>query len=172
MSAEQMDPAPAPKPGSTDASKVWLGGGKIGDPTGVVAGLVDDDDDDANMAPAAIDEANMFTSVSKAYVPACFFEREAYQQLHAEGLTDLPESGLFRLSYHSVSKQWHAMWEAESKNFAPTWGSLRSELKALLLVLIRIWEWQLSASPEDVAAQECLNKIRAYSESVSFWRVG
>ena len=169
MSALQMDPAPEPKAASIKPSKVWTGGGNFAAVGGQEAAEEASDTD-----VQAFDEKDMATStsVSKAHIPACFFDREAYCTLSKQGLADLPDSGSFYLSYHNQSLQWHGRWPAESKNYAPTWGEIRSELKSLLLVLIRIWQWHLSICPEDVEATSHLKKLESYADTVTFWSLG
>ena len=164
MSALQMDPAPAAEPNKHEP-KVWLGGGTFGVPHQDTEPF----GSDAEMGDGEpFDENNMFVSISKKQVPPCFFEREAYCTLSKQGLCDLPECGDFKLSYHSVSCQWHAMWG--SSNYAPSWGKIRSEIKALLLVLIRIWKEHVSTLAEQDAApaKEYLHRLESYSEDISF----
>lgn len=161
MNALQMDPAPGPKAGSEDHGTVWVPNvGVVADPS------AEGFDQDANDDQPVFDETDMITMVAKQHVPAGFWERAAYQTLHEAELAALPSG--FGLSYHSVSCQWHARWEAEAKNFAPSWGKARSELKALVLAVIQLWKWHVSIQPNDHDAKSHLEKLQEYEKGIGF----
>lgn len=160
MGGMEADAAPAPKPGSDEPDKIWEPAlGALVQTSGEGEGA------EEASAEGDFDETDMFTVVHNN-VPPCFFERDAYRVLHNKGLTSLPEG--FKLSYHTVSCQWHGRWDAVNKNFAPSWGNLRSELKALILTLIQIWEWHLSVCPDDNAAIGHLENLRAIDHETVF----
>lgn len=104
------------------------------------------------------------------HVPASFFQRECYVMLSEEGLTCVPSTEGLRLSHHTQSQQWHAMWTVEGKtrNFAPSWGQKRSEAMSLLLSLRQLWLWHLTICEDDHAGQAQLDKIQAKIKGVEF----
>lgn len=142
-----LDPAPEPEAGSSkDPSKSCL----------ATWGMPADGSDGEEKQ--AVDESFFITMTSDVsedkksnHVPASFFEREAWVDLTAEGLCELPQATGFSISYHSVSKQWHARWW--DKHYAPTWGAMRSESMALLLALKQLWTWYKSSEPIDAGSK-------------------
>ena len=161
MQSKQMDPAPEKKAGSEEFGKVW--------DSSKCAMVAQSDQVQANTSDTetTFDESKLVVAVSKSHVPASFFQRESFATLDKLGLAKLPESPGFTLAYHSVSFQWHARWASAKKNFAPTHGAQRSELKALCMSLVQLWEWYLSVE-EDPAGQEFLAKLRKYESEISF----
>lgn len=138
---------------------------------------MDDDDEDhaSDVDISLVDPDNFVTMVGpkssedtkvKTHVPPCFFEREAYRHLSEEGLTDIPPG--FQLSYHSSTSQWHGRATDGLHNFAPTWGSLRSESMSLLMVLERLWTKHLEKYPEDEHGVTYLDLIREKMKEVNF----
>lgn len=125
--------------------------------------MTDIQDDDVD---GAIESTKVTTE--NTHIPKCFFEREVFCDLDKEGLTLLPSSEGMGLSYHKQSKQWHSWWLVEKKNYAPTWGNKRSELKALLLALIRLWSWHLSILSDDQVGQKQLQRIQEKLSTVTF----
>lgn len=91
--------------------------------------------------------------------PAAFMHREAFRILSEKNLTGLPGLPGAGIYYHQSTFQWHSAWEGGNR--APKWGSgLRSELDALLLALIGIWERYLSLNSDDVQSQVHLEKLK------------
>ena len=172
MAKQNMDPAPAAKAGSEEVPKVWvpgkhamLGGEKIAEAI------------ESEPEGEMIDESDLYTLVgnsstavgkSSHHTPPSFFTREVYSELDQLGLAMVPCGHGSSLSYHSVSGQWHG--RRDGKNYAPTWGSLRSEKKALLLVLLKLWAWHLEENPEDEEAKEKLNRLQEFNATVDFWK--
>ena len=109
---------------------------------------------------------NSATDADSKKPPSIFFERESFKTLHEQGLTEIPNMDFIGISCHTISKQWHARWG--STNYAPMWGeNLRSELKALLLCIIKLWSWYLDvANDKDAAAY--YKKLVEYNKTVSF----
>lgn len=173
MATAEMDPAPAAKAGSDDAAKVWNPmKSKMVNAESCAAG---DAGEGSDLEPAEpLDESKMVTLLGtcssgskKAHVPPSFFSREAYAELDTLGLTEIPPLDGYGLSYHKVSFQWHARCGA--KNFAPSWGEgIRSEKKALLLALMKLWDWYLEAKPDDSDAKTHQDSLALYFASVSF----
>lgn len=168
MIAEQMDPAPSSKAASDEPEKVWDSkssafvepGQNVEKHSAEISGEPQE---------APVTEEDLVVAVPKVHTPAAFFKREAYVALNDLGLTELPE-GCFKLAYHSVSHQWHGRWDAENRNYAPSWGpSIRSETKALVLALIQLWEWKLQTAPESSEVQDQLKRLETYSSTLEFW---
>lgn len=164
MTGAQMDPAPAPKAGSDEASKVWVSQHKNMVQLG----------DEALNEEEEFDEEMMVSAVSKGkghgnHVPPSFYERDEFKTLETEGLAKIPDQQGFMLGYHTVTKQWHARWSGDGvpKNYAPTCGMLRSELKALCMALCQLWDWYLAVN-EDSAGEEHLKRLSAYMDKIAF----
>ena len=116
------------------------------------------------------DESELVTMMGtydgKTKAPPSFFERPVYKELSEKGLTRIPDVEHCGISCHTVSQQWHARWGNE--NYAPTWGeNTRSEQKALLLCLMRLWTRYLEIV-EDEEAKAYLKELAAYNKTVSF----
>ena len=163
MPIQYLDPAPEPEAGSN----------KCHEPMQLaIQGPSDDEDDmcEKDLTDTEqvedIEAAYSHHSHSHAYVPASFFAREVYCKLKDEGLTILPFSDGqgFALRCHSKSKQWHGVWEARKRNFAPTFGNKRSETMSLLCV----WTWYLSIADHDEAGKDQLNRIQEKIKTVEF----
>lgn len=95
---------------------------------------------------------------SRLKPPAAFMHREAFRILSEKDLTclpDLPGAGIY---YHQTTFQWHSSWQ--TGNRAPKWGSNRSEIDALLLALIGIWEHYVELNSNDKEAQVHLEKLK------------
>ena len=102
----------------------------------------------------------------KEHVPASFFDRPVFKDSSEKGWTRIPNVEHCGLSYHKSSKQWHARWGAT--NFAPTWGeTTRSEQKALLLCVMKLWEWYLEIEGDE-EAKEYREQLAAYNKTISF----
>lgn len=87
--------------------------------------------------------------------------RPAFLHLEAEGCTVLPPIPGFFLSYHSLSKQWHAGYPyADNKghmNRAPSWGEgLRTERQALIIALRFLWHLFYTKTGEGMSQLEKL----------------
>lgn len=138
----------------------------------LVAGDDMTDEQDLGQHDAAFDEMDMVVHVAKNHTPACFFARDAFCALSEEGLTKLPPDDRFKLAYHNSTQQWHARWNSElagdPKNYAPSWGSVRSETSALLLALIQLWKWYLTTVDEDSEGQKHLKILQMHSDKISF----
>lgn len=164
MPAEK-DPAPAPEPASEKMPKV-LGTSTVG------AGDNMTDEQDPEHHDSAFDEMDMVVHVAKNHTPPCFFARDAFRALSEEGLTKLPPDDRFKLAYHNSTQQWHARWNSElagdPKNYAPSWGSVRSETSALLLALIQLWTWYLTTVDEDSEGQKHLKMLQMHSDKIPF----
>ena len=93
--------------------------------------------------------------------PASFMHREAYRSLAEEGLVDLPPLGSAGLWCHASTQQWHAHHGVKKINFAPSWGNSRSETKAILLALERLWLWYTEENPLDEQARKQLSLLEA-----------
>lgn len=102
-------------------------------------------------------------------MPPSFYERDEFKTLETEGLAKIPDQQGFMLGYHTVTKQWHARWSGDGvpKNYAPTCGMLRSELKALCMALCQLWDWYLAVN-EDSAGEEHLKRLSAYMDKIAF----
>lgn len=167
MSGLQMDPAPHPK-GGDHLPKVWVAGeglGEVGD-----AGAMDviEKKQGEGDETETVNEGDLVVAVSQSkHTPPVFFTRPCYQELDGMGLTRLPEATGFTLSYHSVSCQWHARWQSADKHFAPSHGTIRSEMKALLLSLCKLWEWYLSTE-DSVEGKDYLKRLEEYMGKVEF----
>lgn len=109
----------------------------------------------------------------KPTVPSTFYTREAFTTLEAEGLARLPDRPGFMLAYHASSTQWHARLADEhvqsdgQRNYAPTWGGLRSERKALLLALCQLWTWYLERF-QDAEGAAHLQRIQTAMDEITF----
>ncbi|CAK9086713.1 unnamed protein product [Durusdinium trenchii] len=172
----QMDPAPTTKAGEDTQSKVWAPSSSNMMQPSVIAEAPIDPLVEGPADGEFIDESNMIQmhghkqpgGSSHSHTPPGFFEREAYADLEKVGLTALPMADGYVLSYHKVTRQWHAR-DPSGSNYAPTWGLIRSELKALLLALDQLWDWYVETNPDDkVDAEEHLQNIRSYSNSIPF----
>ena len=175
MPIQYMDPAPEPEAGSnTCPEPMQLAIQQdMDDPEGEYdedmhveeladSELLQDDMDDVSCKKGP---------TTHAYVPASFFDRPVYCMLKDEGLTALPfsEGEGFALRCHKQSQQWHAVWEAKKRNFAPTWGNKRSELMSLLTALRQLWIWYLvSVDYQDALGKEQLERIRERIKTVKF----
>ena len=106
-------------------------------------------------------------STSRSWAPPSFFERSAYQALTGEGLTVLPPSAGVGLRYHKANRQWHAV-TAAGKHYEPSWGSHRSETRALLMALEKLWGEYVEANQADSKASEHLKVLRAKLADTSF----
>eukprot|EP00435_Cladocopium_sp_Y103_P033811 s1426_g8.t1 len=140
-----LDPAPAPQAGSKKVSK-------SAKHPAILLNDDDDDDDDgtAECQNVMCQDVCDFVSYLEAAESSCkcpteppeeFRLRPVFLQLTGEGLTRVPPGcGIF---LHRVSAQWHSRYGYHSEiNSAPTWNSkLRSERKALLLALSKMWRW-------------------------------
>ena len=116
-------------------------------------------------ADANFDESLLVTMLGSS-VPPSFFDRPVFKELSEKGLTKIPDMEHCGLSCHKVSQQWHARWG--STNFAPTWGeTIRSEQKALLLCIMKLWEWYLEIKEDEEAKAYC-KELAAYNKTVSF----
>ena len=100
------------------------------------------------------------------WAPPSFMTREAYKALQNEGLTALPPEPGVGLRYHRSSSQWHAVFGCH--NVAPSWGSLRSERKALLIALYAIWNWFATENPRDSAAADHVECLRIKRDACDF----
>eukprot|EP00438_Fugacium_kawagutii_P018218 Skav218333 [mRNA] locus=scaffold755:304425:305316:- [translate_table: standard] len=144
------DPAPAPAAGSRKPVKVAK--------TSHALELKDDeeeDGDDADFEGAATEDANQFISFLETGVgtassaaksiefPAEFRLRPVFVALEQEGLTKVPPLKGCGVFLHRASSQWHCRYgHASELNCAPSWNeSLRSERKALLIALTKMWKW-------------------------------
>ena len=175
MDAQQMDPAPEPKAGDTEAPKVWAGksmkavtsdGGLAG--TELEEGEVIDESLFVSWHGVSKDVSK--ETKSHAHAPACFAERDAFKILLEHDLADLPNREYFSLSYHTQSCQWHAR-NADGNNFAPTWGKLRSELKSLLMAVEQLWLWYLDSATNALEleeAQEHIARLKSFGEHIEF----
>lgn len=172
MQELEMDPAPAPKAGSEQPEKLFVHA------EGAMVPVDDLADPGALSEDGSADDMNFVTLMGsggggdasteeKKYTPPAFFNRDAFVALNNLGLAEIPNVTGFSLSYHSVSQQWHG--RNGSKNFAPSWGEgNRSEEKALLLVLLQLWEWYRAEFPDDAAAQTQLTKLADHMKTLSF----
>lgn len=171
MDAWGADPAPEPKAGGDKALKMLLPSGKVVEAEEVAAcdtATADEESEPVNEADFVTvlgSSQSDLKSGGSASKPHLFFTREVYQELDKLGLTTLPSTVGFGLSCHMVSHQWHGRFG--EKHFAPSWGEkIRSEMKALLLVLIQIWSWFLETAPDDTNAKEHHEKLTTFSATV------
>lgn len=164
MAELEMDPAPAPKAGSDEPEKLFVPG------EGTMVAVDDLVDFSALGEDGIADEMHFVTltgSTEKKFTPPSFFSRDAFVALDNLGLADIPNVKGFSLSYHSVSQQWHG--RNGSKNFAPSWGEgNRSEEKALVLVLLQLWEWYREDVADDDVAQSKLTTLAEHLKTLSF----
>lgn len=173
MPIQYMDPAPAPEAGSVvcpEPMQLAIGL-NMDDPEGEYDEDMCVDEVADSESPHQDDVSYMKESTTHAYVPAGFSEKEEYCMLKDEGLTTLPfkEGEGFALRCHNQSQQWHAVWEAKKRNFAPTWGKRRSKLMSLLAALRQLWLWYLvSVEWNDPPGKEQLERIREKIKTVEF----
>eukprot|EP00438_Fugacium_kawagutii_P013038 Skav208331 [mRNA] locus=scaffold1961:236136:236630:+ [translate_table: standard] len=163
----ESDPAPEPKPGSDDAPKLWVSGvlvpaEKIAE--GCLAEPVELPEE-AQCISLLGGESESAGKPSSHAAPN-FFTRDVYSLLADHGLHVIPNEKGYVLSYHSESQQWHG--RKPGANFAPKWGENRSELKCLLLVLLRLWDWFLDEYPEDPFATKHMAKLVEHEKTVLF----
>ena len=161
MGHQQMDPAPAPKVGDDKSAKVFDPSKKEMVSHSGEATAEDADEFGENMILASSGPK------SHAWVPPSFFERQAFETLEQMGLANLPTSPGFMLAYHTQTQQWHARWDG--KNYAPSWGNVRSEIKALCMALIQLWTWYLAVNENDSEAKNHLQKLEAYNGEIAWW---
>lgn len=163
-----FDPAPEPKPGSDDAPKLWVSGVLTSADKIAEGGLAEPGElpDVSNCISLLGGESESAEKPSAAHAAPSFFTRDVYTQLASHDLHLIPNEKGYVLSYHSESQQWHA--RKPGANFAPKWGDNRSELKCLLLVLLRLWDWFLDEFPEDPFAKNHLSKLAEYEKTVLF----
>ena len=98
--------------------------------------------------------------------PPSFMHRPAYKALNEQNLVNLPPLEGVGLWCHKSTSQWHAHFG--STNFAPTWGNSRSEEKAILLAVQKIWQWYKDHFPKDKAADKMLAAISAKLQAIVF----
>ena len=173
-----MDPAPENKAGSDDPAKVWVPQEMAMTDISTVAEKKSEKKSDEDDEENQISEQDMISvipdpsdGVKRQYVPPSYFERGSFCMLEKEGLEKIPLATGFTLSCHTQSQQWHARWMREppesTKNFAPSWGSPRSELKALCVALIELWNWYLSVH-DDTEGKEYLERLKKYTDEILF----
>lgn len=166
MVSKQLDPAPEPKAGSSEGGKVWASDKHAFQSADECVSKGEHD--------APFDEKDMVTAVSVAkgqshHVPPSFRERECFRDLEQAGLAKLPEAPGFVLAYHTTTQQWHARWQNTegTKNYAPSWGASRGELKALCLALCQLWQWYVD-SHDDSSGIEHLNSLKSFMDGLKF----
>ena len=166
MIAQQMDPAPSAKAGSDEAGKVWV----------PKEASMKDVSKETELK-AMSEEGPMVSTVfdkdgTGQYVPPSFFDRGSYCMLENQNLHRVPNEVGFTISFHTVSQQWHARWQQDgpetAKHYAPSCGAQRSEVKALCLALIQLWEWYLSLHDDDSDGKAHLGRLKAYSDEILF----
>lgn len=173
----QCDPAPEPKPGSTEVqnAKVWMNGSLK-----EVNSNGDHVENDGAECGEVWDESLFITwhSSSKSgsseakphvHAPSSFASRESFQVLLKNGLADLPGVAGYTLSHHSSSHQWHAR-NPEGSNYAPTWGTSRTELQCLVLAMLKVWTWFRDSLTNDLEieqAQSYIEKLQVFGDSIA-----
>lgn len=171
----QMDPAPEAKAGSEDPGKVWVPQeAAMKDISTTVEKKSDKKSEDEENVISEQDMISVIhdkSGVKRQYVPPSYFERGSFCMLELKGLEKIPLASGFTLSCHTQSGQWHARWMREppgsTQNFAPTWGIQRSELKALCMALVQLWDWYLSVH-DDTEGKEHLKRLREYTDEILF----
>ena len=158
------DPAPEPAAGARKHKQIFRS---------LRGRLQDDDDDDGENGELDEDQEKDEPEFEQMKVvkadpqsqfraPPSFMNRECYKELEALNLVSLPPLDGAVLSYHNSSTQWHAHYG--DLNYAPMWGSVRSEMMAILLALEKLWEWYKKEKPSDKMADKQLaalgNKIK------------
>ena len=152
------DPAAAPGAGSVKEPRPITFGQLV--PQDIPEGSQVDPDQFVCMVVTAGDHA------SRCKPPASFMYRAAYQQLAEEGCVELPNSPGVGIYHHNQTCQWHAVFN--NQNFAPSWGAIRSERKALLSALHAIWEWFCAQNPNMAAAKQHLDMLTQKLQETSF----
>lgn len=181
MMALQMDPAPGLAAGKGTMEKVWdpkkkrcsspmhdnePGASSMHDDE--PAGVIDDEVDESKFVTACGALSKQKGAFEIKHVPASFWKREAFSQLSSKGLAKVPPGEGWQIAYHSQTQQWHARCP-QGWNYAPTWGSIRSELKALCLALQQLWDWYIQQGPPDVAeANLYIAQLEEFSNSLKF----
>lgn len=178
MALQYPDPAPDPEAGD-DKCRAPIAAGfnsvLLDDDNDVVSDeeMFDEEGFEAMMKDIQNDDVDgefesAKVTTGKTHIPGCFFQRPVFCDLNKDKLTLMPSSEGMGLSYHKHSKQWHAWWLVEKKNYAPCWGKKRSELKALLLAMNQLWSWHLSILPDDQVGQSQLQRIQEKLSTVTF----
>ena len=99
--------------------------------------------------------------------PPAFFTRDIYCKLNDHGLVSVPPCDGFILSYHNSTCQWHGRCSELNKNYAPTWGALRTEEQALLAVIEQLWKWFLELNPDNMDGAAYLERIQGCIKELS-----
>ena len=105
---------------------------------------------------------------TRSWAPPSFHERTAFRELVQEGLAILPPEEGVGIRYHKGGRQWHGFCARLNKHTEPSWGSLRSERKAILIVLKTLWTDFIDNNPNDTDAKEHLEALKVAHDSLDF----
>ena len=174
MVSGEFDPAPSAKAGSDKPVMPWKGAAAVGEDANENDHDEDDHEESEMNMTDLLDETKFVSLLGSKEMkkhgqhgPPTFFTREVYCKLNDQGLVSIPPCDGFMLSYHNATSQWHGRCSSLNKNFAPTWGALRSEEQALLAVIEQLWKWFQQLYPDNMEGFDYLERIQGRIKELS-----